>query len=354
MDFFTGDLDSYLTERLGERVRVRDSERFPRGTSRETWFVRFQQGNQSETRTLVFRTDLANGSFDATSLDQEYFLYERLGHTAVPIGRTLWWEQDPRWASRQFYVREHIAGHWNVPHFLDPHPQYDELRIEISREHMRKLALVHNVDWRALGFDERLPAPASEADCASNYVATIRKQFEALRAEAIPVFLEAAEWLVDHGPIAPRVCLCKGTNGLGEEVFQGRTIVAMSDWEEASLGDPAADFAFMQNFAPDIERDGRKLWGPEQALAYYREVSGIDVPVSSVRYYGVVRALRLLVTAHKAAASLQRRGAANVRAGWTGTEVAHLTKRILGAAMGWLPSPTSTRMLELNATVDSQ
>src|SRR5262249_53886524 len=151
---------------------------------------------------------------------------------------------------------------------------------------------------------------------------------------------------------APRVCLCKGTNGLGEEVFRGHSIVAMSDWEEASIGDPAADFAFMQNFAPQIVRNGRRLWGLESALTYYREVSGIDIPLSSVQYYGVLRALRLLVTSHKAAAGVGRQ-AADVRRGWTGTEVAHLTKRILAASMGWFAPPTPQRMLELNATVES-
>jgi aminoglycoside phosphotransferase (APT) family kinase protein len=217
---------------------------------------------------------------------------------------------------------------------------------------MRKLALVHNIDWKALGIDARLPAPKSVADCAGNYVRTVREQFESVRVEGIPVFLEAAEWLIDHGPVAPRVCLCKGTNGLGEEVFLERTIVAMSDWEEASIGDPAADFAFMQNFAPEIVRNGERLWGLDRALAYYREISGIDIPLASVQYYGVLRALRLLVTCHKAAAGVGRL-AADVRRGWTGTEVAHLMKRVLGASMGWFAPPSGERMLELNATVDS-
>jgi aminoglycoside phosphotransferase (APT) family kinase protein len=334
LEFFLGNLQAYLTERLGRGVVVQSVQRFPRGTSRETWFVSLNEGHGDTPETLVFRTDLSAGSFDATSLDREYFLYERLKQTQVPVARTLWWEDDPRCASRPFYVREHIEGDWNVPHFSDPDPAYDELRIAISREHMRKLALVHNVDWRALGIDAQLPAPKSVADCAGNYVRTIREQFESVRVEGIPV------------------CLCKGTNGFGEEVFREHTIVAMSDWEEASIGDPAADFAFMQNFAPEIVRNGERLWGLDRALAYYREVSGIDIPLASVQYYGVLRALRLLVTCHKAAAGVGRR-AADVRRGWTGTEVAHLMKRILGASMGWFPPPSAQRMLELNATVDS-
>ena len=76
-------------------------------------------------------------------------MYEQLGHTAVPVARVLWWEDDPAWAARPFYVREHVEGSWDISHYRDPDPRYDELRIEVSKEHARNLALVHQVDWRA-------------------------------------------------------------------------------------------------------------------------------------------------------------------------------------------------------------
>src|SRR3546814_11944674 len=81
-------------------------------------------------------------------------MYERLGHTNVPVAKALWWDEDPKWTDTPLYVRGKVEGNWNIPHFLDPDPQYDELRIAVSKEHMRKLALVHQVDWRALNFGE--------------------------------------------------------------------------------------------------------------------------------------------------------------------------------------------------------
>jgi aminoglycoside phosphotransferase (APT) family kinase protein len=356
MEFTPEWLQRYLSHRLGEPVRVtgEDITRFPRGSSRETWFIRYTSAAGGEPRTLVFRLDFRSGSTDPSSLDQEYFLYERLGQTAVPVPKVLWWEEDPAWTDRPFYTRLHVEGDWDVPHYLDPSPAYDELRIEISKEHMRKLALVHNVDWKTLGLDSRLTAPPSPERCAQTYVEVIERYMEEVRSVAIPLFLEAAEWLKDQAPAAPRICLCKGTNGLGEEVFRGREIVAMSDWEEASLGDPAADFASLQNFMPEIERDGKKIWGLEPALDYYRSVSGIDVSPERVGYYFQVRALKTVLFAQKAATSAHRSVDAPVRQTWTGTEVLHVGKRGLAAAMGLLPPLSAEHFSELNKLVSQR
>src|SRR5262249_46833137 len=144
--------------------------------------------------------------------------------------------------------------------------------------------------------------------------------------------------------------LCKGTNGLGEEVFRDGVIVAMSDWEEASIGDPAADFASLQDLIPEIVRDGRKLWGLENALEYYRSVSGIDITAEAIRFYQIVRALGTIQYGHKAAV-ITARHQADVRQAWTGTEIAHLGKRMLAAAVGLGEPLDPAWFAELNRTV---
>jgi aminoglycoside phosphotransferase (APT) family kinase protein len=355
MEFSKPWLTDYLHLRLGASrpVSVQEITRFNRGSSRQTWFVTFVESDATLPRTIVFRADLPGGSTDPSPLQQEYSIYERLGRTNVPIAKALWWEDDPVWidGGRPFYVREHVEGSWKVPHFDDPDPQHDSLRIEICKEHLRKIALVHSVDWRALGFDQLLPAPARVADCGRNYVDWIQNQFDALRVEPILIVLEACEWLRDHAPTAPRVCLCKGTNGLGEEIFANGQIVAMSDWEEASIGDPAADFAFMQEMTPLIERNGRQLWGLEPALDYYRSITGIEITPASVQYYGYVRALKMVAFGHNAALAVARHDVATVRQAWTATECIHIGKRILASAMGMLPPLAPNRFKELLETV---
>lgn len=354
MDFSKQNLERYLSHRFGGNVQVDEVERFSRGTSRQTWFVTVRRAGQDERECLVFRTDLAAGSIEPTSLAQEHFMYERLGHTDVPVAKVLFWEDDPAWTDTPFYVRRKVEGSWNIPGFLDPDPKYDELRIRISKEHLRKLALVHRVDWKALGFDRRLSSPKDESDCGRNYVDKTMREFEEIRSTGMPVMLEVAEWLRDRAPVAPRVCLCKGTNGFGEEVFRDGELVAMSDWEEASIGDPAADFAFMQYLAPELERDGQKIWGMAHALEYYRSVSGIPVTIEAVQFYGVIRAMRLIVMGEKAGLAVHDQpGMAEIRQAWTGTEVSYICRRGLLAAMGLSEPPPANALAELHETVEA-
>ncbi|MDR2857090.1 MAG: phosphotransferase family protein [Novosphingobium sp.] len=354
MDFSVEHLSRYLGVRLGLPVEVLEVERFGRGVSRMTWFVTCRR-DSGEAERLVFRLDPPAGSVEPTPLDQEYFIYERLGRTDVPVAAALWWEDVGEWTGRPFYVRRAVEGSWNVPDFLTDDPGFDDWRIAISREHMRALARVHAVDWRGLGFDRYLPAPARPEDCGVNYANAALAQYEGVRGQAVPVVLEAIEWLRDNAPPAPCICLCKGTNGYGEEIFRNGKIVALSDWEEASIGDPAADFAFMQYFAPEIMRDGVNVWGMEKALAYYTSVSGIPVTVERVQYYGVIRALRLIIMAEKCAAALHTDPArADVRMAWTGTEVGHVCRQGVLAAMGLRAPPTAQMLADFHLSVESQ
>lgn len=346
-------LSRYLTEKLGRNLTVTDLSRFPRGSSRQTWFLRYSDSSGPSVE-LVLRADLPAGSTEPTALEQEYFIYERLGRSALPVARVLWWEGDLSWAGQPFYVREKVAGSWNIPHFSDPDPQYDELRVKIAQEHLRKLAMVHQLDWRGLGFGERLPVPDDEADAAHCYVRSLLKLYEDLAIEPMPLVIEACEWLHDHAPVAPRLSLCKGTNGHGEEVFRDGEIVALSDWEEVSIGDPAADFAFMQGFLFEQEVDGVPVWNTEKALQFYNSVSGIGITLESLRYYQVMRALRMLIMMQNAGIAVSRRGEPDIRQAWSGTEVLHLSKHILASAMGMLPPVSAQRFAQLNETVDME
>lgn len=351
MDMLKRPLATYLSHRLGDGAELVDATRFPRGSSRETWFIEYRSASGSPAAKLVFRSDFPSGSTIPSSLEQEYFMYERLGQTPVPVARVLWWEDDPEWAARPFYVREHIEGSWDIPHYRDPDPRYDELRIEVSKEHARNLALVHQVDWRSLGFDKRLPVPESEALAARDFIDNIAAQLESFRQEPIPLFLAGAAWLKTGAPVAPRLSLCKGTNGLGEEVFLNGKIVAMSDWEEASIADPASDFAFAQDLFSELERDGRKIWGLEQALDYYYSVSGIRITPAAVNYYRTVNSLKMLMYTHRAAVGTHATPDANIRQAWTATEVAHVAKRMMATTMGLIEPLPLSRFLELNKTV---
>lgn len=353
-DFDAPWLGEYLSERLSRPVTILSFERFTRGTSRQTWFAGYQFVGESDSHKITLRTDHPSGSGDPTTLDQEYAIYERLGRTDLPVAGALWWEDDPAKTPRPFYMRQMIEGSWNLPGYADPDPRFDHVRLEAAKEHMRKLAMVHAVDWRAHGFDTFLPAPADNADAGPAFIRLMLERLSASRAEPLPLLLEVAEWLRDHAPPAPAICLCKGTNGLGEEVFRDGQIVALSDWEEVIIGDPASDIAMVQGFTEAIVHNGETLWDLDKALAFYRAESGIDVSLENIRYYQLARLFgRGVMFAHTATV-VAGTPTATIRQGWTVTEVLHVVKHALASAMGWMPPVSGALFEEMNLSVEME
>ncbi|MBW8911258.1 MAG: hypothetical protein JF564_05085 [Sphingomonas sp.] len=320
-DFDRSWLQDYLSRRLGKAVQVTDFTRFSRGTSRQTWFADYLVCDESKVRKITLRSDHPAGAGDPTPLDQEYFIYERLGRTELPVAAALWWEDDPAKTPRPFYIRNQIEGSWNIPGFADPDPRYDIVRLEASKEHIRRLAQIHLVDWKAHGFDQMLPAPRDTQDA---------------------------------GPAFLRLMLDKGTNGLGEEVFRDGRIVALSDWEEVIIGDPASDLAMVQGFTEAIVHDGETWWDLDTALAFYRAESGIDVTMENIRYYQLARLFgRGVMFAHTATV-VAGTPTSTIRQSWTVTEVIHVVKRALGSALGWFEPVPGARFEEMNLSVEME
>jgi aminoglycoside phosphotransferase (APT) family kinase protein len=331
----TDDVERMLAARLGRSaLRVSSIKQFARGVSRETWAV-FLEGDDVPSAVTI-RRDLPGGSVAPAALRDEYEIYRRLGGSDVPVAKALFFEQDPQefLPGPPFYVREFVPGTMDVAGLKDPDPRFDDVRIEASKEHLRKLALVHTCDWRHLGLDEILPAPSSVHDCASHALRVVRRRYEEKLHDAYPDITAGLQWLHAHiDLVAPRLSLVKGNNGLGEEVWQGTRIVAMSDWELASIGDPAFDFAQLQDLIPSIGPAKKRRWGLRHALDYYEQISGITIDRSNLQYY---RTLYAVDKASNGLAALQMmsEGHWDARFGWVATEVLYRARRSLAEAAG--------------------
>jgi aminoglycoside phosphotransferase (APT) family kinase protein len=330
-------IERLLRDRLpgGSDVTVVSVEQYVRGVSRETWVVRLA----GVPDAVVIRRDLPGGSLVDIPLRTEYEIYRRLAATEVPVARVLFFEDDPGdlLPGPPLYVREFVAGSHEIPNFKDPDPKYDDLRIEVSKEHLRKLALVHTSDWRAAGLDTVLSAPASPDDCGHHAVDLAVARFDGLRVTAYPDITAGVQWLRRNADrSAPRVSLVKGNNGLGEEVWRGTEIVAMSDWELASIGDPAYDFAQLQDLIPVVGPPESPRWGLGPALAYYEQISGIRIERSSLHYYRTLYAVEKACTALAAIRAIAD-GKRTARLAWGGTEVLYRARRTLAEAAGLVP-----------------
>lgn len=339
-----GDVSEWFRHRLRhdvDEVSVERVGRVSRGVSRETWIVDavLTKDGVSSNQSFVVRRDLPDGNVIPMPLREEYEVYRRLADSDVPVSRALWMEEDPDWKpdGRPAYVRTKVDGNWRLPFLFSADPADDERKIAASKEHLDKLALVHMTDWRALRFDEIGTVPDSTEYCATALLDDIESWLATFQFEPAPEVTEALSQLRDSAPTdAPCIALCKGTNGHGEEVWADGRIVAMSDWELWRLGDPAYDFAQLQDLVPEIIRDGRRLWGWPEALEYYRERTGIEISQERLDYYRGCYGLIQFCYAHHSAHQV-RNGASSIRLVWNATEVQYRSQLKLGVACGFAP-----------------
>jgi aminoglycoside phosphotransferase (APT) family kinase protein len=264
------------------------------GLSRQTWFV------DLGTSRVVVRADNPGGVAAVPgSLEHEYELYRRLSGTPLPVARTLWFEADPSVLGAKFYVREFIEGTASPDHFNDPDPKYDDIRIEASREHARKLALVHRLDWKSLGFEELLAPPSGPETCASATVGRIIDGIRQVALEPLPLLELIAQRLLEDPPVASGVVLCKGSNGAMQEIWRGPHIVGLSDWELASIGDPANDWGRCHGYVVNVAN----RWDRQRLLDYYQTLTGYEITDDAVEYYANVYSFEMvLVGLHSARA----------------------------------------------------
>lgn len=322
---------------LGESdPRVVDVHRLSRGVSRQTWRVRVETA--AGVQAFAVRRDHADGSIIPTTLRTEYDVYRLLGPAPVPTTDALWFEEDPDWQpdGRPAYVRTMVDGDWRLPALASEAPTADAAKIAASKEHLARLAEVHALDWRALGFGALFAVPVSPADCADNVIRGCLDQLARFGVEPSPVLAEAVALLRARAPRGHDVpvVLCKGTNGHGEEVWRDGRIVALSDWELAAIGDPAYDFAQIQEMVPEIVRDGCRLWGWPEAIAYYRECGGSDVTQERIEFYRQLYGLLQFVYTQHAAAQVRRMDHPDLRFVWNATEVAFRSEIRLARLFG--------------------
>lgn len=260
------ELGGYLSSRLGPTTVTSAKQAFP-GHSRVTWVL-----DTVERGGLVLRVDHPGGPLVPIPLAVEYAVYDKLWGTAIPVAEPLFYAEGAAFAEgRAHMVRRRVAGSPQVPGLTGRPSDDPGLRRAVCYEMAEKLATVHALDWAALGLGEVLFVPSSPATALREEVERWRGLWMKSRSGVFPMLLEATYWLAENIPdVKTRLCLTKGNNGVGEEIWQDGRIVALSDWELASVGDPSLDWAFSQGLL--------SLHDPADTLAHYAEHAGFAIP----------------------------------------------------------------------------
>jgi aminoglycoside phosphotransferase (APT) family kinase protein len=142
-----------------------------------------------------------------------------------------------------FYVMEKVQGDvvsTTVPAALD-NPQQRE---RVADELIASLVELHGVDWTTVGL-EGFGKP-------TGYLERQLRRFNGLwehnKTREIPEFEQVAGWLAANLPDSPAATIVHGDYRLGNVMLAPGAparLVAILDWEMATIGDPLADVGYM-------------------------------------------------------------------------------------------------------------
>jgi aminoglycoside phosphotransferase (APT) family kinase protein len=140
-----------------------------------------------------------------------------------------------------FYVMELIEG--DVITTRLPEPLEDQGGA-IGAELVDALVEIHAVDWRACGL-EGYGKPTGYLD---RQLRRFGGLWEHNRTRELPVLERVTAWLGEHKPESPEATIVHGDYRLGNTMFAPGAparLVAIFDWELATIGDPLADVGYL-------------------------------------------------------------------------------------------------------------
>ena len=230
----------YLAEALGDPAWLAcEVELIAGGKSNLTFGVRSTAGD-----VVLRRPPLGHILPSAHDMAREHRVMAALGGTAVPVPRMLAFCDDAALLGQPFYVMQRVEGHVCRDSLPDGYADEPAQRRAIGEALVGVLADLHEVDPVAVGLGEF----GRPDGYLSRQVRRWGMQWEATRLpgnEALDALL--AELAADV-PSSGRTGVVHGDFRLDNTMLHptepGR-VVAVLDWEMATLGDPLADLGLL-------------------------------------------------------------------------------------------------------------
>ncbi len=215
---------------------------------------------------------------------REARLLRALEPTPVRAPKVLAVGDDPSVIGAPFYVMERLDG-VVVSNDIPPELDTPAERRRMSEELIDALVELHAVDWRAVGL-EGFGKP-------TGYLERQLRRFIGLwehnRTRDIPEVAIVGEWLRANMPESPPATIVHGDYRLGNTMLAAGApaqLIAIFDWEMATIGDPLADLGYLMMFwlqaddpsvgMYDLQGVTRREGFPtrQEMIALYEERSG--------------------------------------------------------------------------------
>ena len=230
-------LMAYLSEHLTGLDGPLIVEQFPAGFSNLTYLLRIGD------RELVLRRPPIGAKIKtAHDMSREYRILSHLHPVYKKVPRPLLFCDDDAIVGAPFYVMERVNGvilRAQPPRGIDLNPG---LMRGLSQTFIENLVEIHEVDYEAAGLGEL----GSPQGYVQRQVEGWTKRYFNARTDDVPAIERLADWLVERLPAdSSRGALIHNDYKYDNIVLAPEDltrVVAVLDWEMATIGDPLMDF----------------------------------------------------------------------------------------------------------------
>ena len=243
-------LDSALPETRGDPLGV---ERVRGGHSNETFFV--TRGSHEWVLRRPPRGPLLPTAHDVA---REHRVLSALADTPVPVPRPILLCADIGVIGAPFYLMQRVRG-VVIRASLPPAFEDDVAsRAALGYELIDRLADLHMVDWQAAGL-EGFGKPHGYLE---RQLRRWTGQLDASRNRPLPDLDAVTAWLGAHLPESVGASIVHGDYRLDNAMFAPTPpaqVLAILDWEMATIGDPLADLGYLLSFWQQADDPGMEL-----------------------------------------------------------------------------------------------
>jgi len=236
-------LEHYLDERLGDRVPLIVTP-MPGGGSCEIFAL-----DRGDDRWVLRRAPRHASSSTAHDVLREFRILDAVKDEPVRIARPVLCCDDPAVFGSPFYVMAHVDGvpvRKAIPLAWATAPGTHGRALE---QLIDALVEIHAVDWKRCGLDDF----AHPEQYLSRQVTRWLAQLDSYGGRDLPTARRIGEWLDARRPADQLATLAHGDYKLDNVLFDPDApprLLAVVDWEMASIGDPLVDLAWALIFHP--------------------------------------------------------------------------------------------------------
>jgi len=228
-------LEQYLRSCIEGFAGPLEVEQFRGGQSNPTY--RISAGGR---RYVLRRKPPGKLLPSAHAVDREYRVIKALYGVDFPVARPYVLCEDDSVIGTAFYVMDCVEGRVLWDQALPGMTRAE--RAAIWDELNRVIALLHTIDYRAVG----LEGFGKPGNYIARQVERWTRQYRASETERIEAMENLIAWLPQHVPPGDETTVVHGDYRLDNVVFHPTEpkILAVLDWELSTLGHPLADFAY--------------------------------------------------------------------------------------------------------------